>query len=121
MGYWKFYNVSVSQLANWNNIQGKKIHQLSIGQKIFLHLDESESYDTNLRIKLLDSSFNPINKVILQIEYDTKCETIEINNSLTEDILIKNRHAGIKIYFLNIHKKFQLIAHYTVLSLGKSV
>ena len=118
-GIGQFYGVSVKQLADWNNIKGKKIHQLSIGQKIFLHLDESESYDTTLRIKLLDSAFKPINKATLQLEYDSKCENIAITKSITEDILIKDRHAGIKIYFLNIHKKFQLISHHTILPLGK--
>ncbi|SDB82929.1 LysM peptidoglycan-binding domain-containing M23 family metallopeptidase [Acinetobacter boissieri] len=122
-GIAKHYNIHVSDLASINHLQGNAVHYLRLGQKIYLkaHPKDIATYETKLVIKLLDLAFNPINKAILRLEYDSKQETIEVHDGISNDIFIEDHSKGLKVYFKNLTGEFDLVANHKKLSIGNKV
>lgn len=117
-GISKHYGIPLKNLADWNNLAGRLIHNISIGQKIYLYPPEEE-IDTFLAIRLLDLAFNPINTATLNLEYDGVKKEIEILNGNSPVIAIKDHTKGIRVYFKSNQKGFYLIADHKKLPLGK--
>ncbi|WP_267527998.1 LysM peptidoglycan-binding domain-containing protein [Acinetobacter nosocomialis] len=97
-GISKHYGIPLKNLADWNNLTGRLIHNISIGQKIYLYPPQEE-IDTFLTIRLLDLAFNPINTATLNLEYDGLKKEVKILNGNSPVIAIKDHTKGIKVYF----------------------
>ncbi|MFV5203029.1 LysM peptidoglycan-binding domain-containing protein [Acinetobacter baumannii] len=74
MGISKKHHISVKELARINSLSGRMIHNLRIGQKIYLQNDvnNTNNFETQLKIILMDLSFKPILKATIQLEFDGK-------------------------------------------------
>ncbi len=61
-GISKKHHISVKELARINSLSGRMIHNLRIGQKIYLQNDvnNTNNFETQLKIILMDLSFKPI-------------------------------------------------------------
>lgn len=119
-GISKKYKISVQNLAKINSLFGQKVHQLKIGQKIYLKDNSTEdNYDLYLKIILLDLTFKPINNATLKLEYDGKTTTEKVTEGCLERIKIYDHTKGLKVYFKNLKGEFDLIAHHQTLPIGK--
>ena len=68
------YQTTVKELARINSLYGQKIHNLKIGQKINLKAtsNDSDDYETKLKIIIMDLAFKPILNATLELEFDGK-------------------------------------------------
>src|SRR5690606_21604554 len=88
-GISKKYGTTVNQLAKINNLQGKSIHNIKIGEKFLLnHEDKEDSYETKIKIIILDLGFNPILNATLQLEFDGRKIIRKTENGIFENIFI---------------------------------
>lgn len=73
-GEFQKHHISVKELARINSLSGRMIHNLRIGQKIYLQNDvnNTNNFETQLKIILMDLSFKPILKATIQLEFDGK-------------------------------------------------
>ncbi|HFF4603123.1 M23 family metallopeptidase, partial [Acinetobacter baumannii] len=96
---------------------------LRIGQKIYLQNDvnNTNNFETQLKIILMDLSFKPILKATIQLEFDGKKIIRNTKNSIFEDINIQDHSKGLKVFFKNLNGTFDLIADHKVLPLGRKV
>ncbi|WP_151813078.1 LysM peptidoglycan-binding domain-containing protein [Acinetobacter junii] len=117
-GISKHYGIPLKNLADWNNLTGRLIHNINIGQKIYLYPPQEE-IDTFLTIRLLDLAFNPINTATLNLEYYGLKKEVKILNGNSPVITIKDHTKGVKVYFKSNLKGFYLIADHKKLPLGK--
>lgn len=119
-GISKKYHTTVKKISYINNISSKDVHNLQIGQKIYIEEFDGagKQYDTKLKITLMDIAFNPILKAIIKLEFDGKQVQRDTENSRFENILIEDHTKGIKVYLKNIHGSFDLIANHKQLPLG---
>lgn len=122
-GISKKYQITVKELSRINSISAKKIHNLHIGQKIYLVEDENniDKYETKLKIILMDLSFNPILKATIQLEFDGKIITRNTSNASFDNILVEDHSKGLKVYFKNIQGDFDLIANHKSLPIGTKI
>ncbi|WP_180170603.1 peptidoglycan DD-metalloendopeptidase family protein [Acinetobacter sp. YH12027] len=121
-GISKKYGTTVNQLAKINNLQGKSIHNIKIGEKILLnHEDKEDSYETKIKIIILDLGFNPILNATLQLEFDGRKIIRKTENGIFENIFIDDHSKGLKVYYKNINGVFDLIADHKKLPIGKKV
>nr|EIJ7450631.1 LysM peptidoglycan-binding domain-containing protein [Acinetobacter baumannii] len=91
-GISKKHHISVKELARINSLSGRMIHNLRIGQKIYLQNDvnNTNNFETQLKIILMDLSFKPILKATIQLEFDGKKIIRNTKNSIFEDINIQD-------------------------------
>lgn len=121
-GISKKYGTTVNQLAKINNLQGKSIHNIKIGEKILLnHEGKEDSYETKIKIIILDLGFNPILNATLQLEFDGRKIIRKTENGIFENIFIDDHSKGLKVYYKNINGVFDLIADHKKLPIGKKV
>nr|WP_174505766.1 peptidoglycan DD-metalloendopeptidase family protein [Acinetobacter sp. Marseille-Q1620] len=122
-GISKYYHKSVKELAKINSLTGKKIHQLKVGQKIYLENtnDVEDKYEVYLKIILMDLAFKPINKATLKLVFDDKEVIKKVVHGSLDNIAIEDHAKGIKVYFKNIQGAYDLIADHKSLPLGKKV
>lgn len=114
------HGLTVKQLADWNSLQGRHVHDLKIGQLIHLKpINQTDDVELELTIKLLDLAFEPIKKATLRLEYDSKTRTENITNGQISNLLIEDHSKGLKVYFKNITGTFDLIADHKRLPVGR--
>lgn len=122
-GISKKYKITVKELCRINSISAKKIHNLQIGQKIYLVEDENniDKYETKLKIILMDLFFKPILNATIQLEFDGKTITKNTSNASFDNIFVEDHSKGLKVYFKNIQGNFDLIAHHKNLPIGTKI
>jgi LysM repeat protein len=103
-GISKHYGIPLKNLADWNNLTGRLIHNINIGQKIYLYPPQEE-IDTFLTIRLLDLAFNPINTATLNLEYDGLKKEVKIL-----DFLQKTKNDQRFVCFLSRLKSHVLLS-----------
>jgi murein DD-endopeptidase MepM/ murein hydrolase activator NlpD len=118
-GIARHFSKNVSQLAEWNSLSGRQVHDLKIGQQILLRSQNEEDVpDLILTIHLLDLSFNTINKATIRCEYDGQPHIIHTTDGIFTRIKINDHSKGLKVYFKNIKGHFDLIAVHKMLPYG---
>lgn len=117
------YQTTVKELARINSLYGQKIHNLTIGQKINLKAtsNDSDEYETKLKIIIMDLAFKPILNATLELEFDGKKVKKITKNGVIDNILIDDHSKGLKVYYKNIRGEFDLIANHKKLPVGKKV
>lgn len=122
-GIAKHYHIHVGDLASINHLRGDAVHNLRLGQKIYLkkHPKDVEVYETKLTIKLFDLAFKPIKKATLRVEYDGRKEIIEVHGGISNDLFIEDHAKGLKVYFKNLKGEFDLVADHKKVSIGNKV
>lgn len=121
-GISKNNHMTVKELAKINSLSGNMIHNLKIGQKIYLEeILAKIEFETNLKIILMDLSFKPILKASIKLEYDGKEFFRNTKNGVFDNIGIEDHSKGIKVFLKNINGSFDLIANHKNLPLGRKV
>ena len=111
--------VEINSLARLNNLHGKAVHRLQVGQRIKLPTT-SGNHDTELTLQILDIKFAPIKNAHLKLEYDGKTQEIKADaDGLVSGILIDDHSKGLKVHFRGIDGTFSLIASHATLPLGR--
>jgi len=122
-GISKRFHITVKELAKINSLHGQKIHEIKVGQKIYLDFDSNQSinYETKLKIIILDLAFKPIMKATIRLEFDNNKITKTTDKGFFDNIYVHDHSKGIKIYYKNINGNFDLIANHKKLPLGNKV
>lgn len=111
--------VEINSLARLNNLHGKTVHRLHIGQLIKLPATSGQ-HDTELTLQILDIKFAPIKNAHLKLEYDGKTQEIKADaDGLVSGVLIDDHTKGLKVHFRGIDGAFSLIAAHATLPLGR--
>lgn len=111
--------VEINSLARLNNLHGKAVHRLQVGQLIKLP-PTSGNHDTELTLQILDIKFAAIKNAHLKLEYDGKSQEIKADaDGLVSGILIDDHSKGLKVHFRGIDGTFSLIASHATLPLGR--
>lgn len=111
--------VEINSLARLNNLHGKTVHRLQIGQLIKLPATSGQ-HDTELTLQILDIKFAPIKNAHLKLEYDGKTQEIKADaDGLVSGVLIDDHTKGLKVHFRGIDGTFSLIAAHATLPLGR--
>jgi len=118
-GIARHFGKTVSQLAEWNGLSGRQVHDLNIGQHIVLKSENDLSKpDLILSIYLLDLVFHPIQKATLRLEYDGHTHILNTTTGSFSNIRIDDHAKGLKVYFRNFKDEFDLIADHRTLPYG---
>ncbi|TCV81087.1 peptidoglycan DD-metalloendopeptidase family protein [Sulfurirhabdus autotrophica] len=113
--------VDINHLAKINNLHGKALHTLRIGQTITLPATTA-LHDTTLDINILDLTFKPIKNAHLKLEYDGDLHEVTANsNGVVSNIHINDHAQGLKVQFRGIDGKYILIAEHKTLPLGRKL
>ncbi|QYF95749.1 LysM peptidoglycan-binding domain-containing M23 family metallopeptidase [Massilia sp. PAMC28688] len=118
---WKIgrqHKVTVEQLAIANNLKGRKIHQLSIGQRVVIPGKTTGTPDTSLALAFRGLDHKPIKPAKVKVEHDGGVLEYLLDASGSLALTIRDHAQGLKVWVEDMNKEMVSVLDRPILPIG---